>query len=185
MLHAILFNQKLIGLFSDYDKCDLMIKGLVSNNFVKEEQITIKSYVNNSITEGTYYDCDSDMEMEEFSSVDTTDSSNSSNDNIIPKKVLTNEEIKAKCEIQNNINSLKKEKEKLEEKKRVYDVDVDLYNRFKNILLENANFEIPEMFVDKYNLMKQLDNEGTLSMDEFYKLYQPRPIITSFSKIFE
>jgi hypothetical protein len=228
MLHAILYNKKLIGLFSDYNKCKLMINGLISNNFVKENQIIIKSFVNNSITERIYYPDnqdysnyknDSDISdisdisnisddldeiMEEFSSDNTTDSDNNilkekkdkeNKKSIIDnskkeqkkeiKKEYNESEIQERCKIMNDINSLKKDKEKYEERKRVYEVDIDLYNRFKNILLENANFEIPEMFVDKYNLMKQLESEEQLSMDTFYKLYKPKPITTSFSKIFE
>jgi nucleoside-diphosphate-sugar epimerase len=36
---------------------------------------------------------------------------------------------------------------------------------------ENVNFEIPDMFIDKYNLMLELENENKLSWDNYYNTY--------------
>ena len=54
MLHALLNNNKLIGIYSDYDKCTQMMNGLLNNNFVHKNKILIKTYYENSITIGVY-----------------------------------------------------------------------------------------------------------------------------------
>lgn len=196
MLHALLHKNKLIGLFSNYAKCTIMMNGLITNNFVQRNDIIIKSYVENSITEGEYYENDniSDEEdsivMEEISSVYTTESDHKIEKEPVKDKnsnkvKLTEEQIKEKCELQNSIYELKKKKEKLEESKRVFDVDLNLYTKFKDIKNKNPNFNIPEMFNDKYELMSNLENENKLSWFNFHELYKPASIITSFSKVFE
>jgi hypothetical protein len=196
MLHALLHNNKLIGLFSNYKKCITMMNGLISNKFVLEKNIMIKSYVENSITEGEYIVDDvseSDFIMEEISSVCTTESDEDTNDmhkkesvkESLPKVKLNDEQIKEKCELQNSINDLKKKKEKLEESKRVFDVDLSLYNKFKELKNANINFNIPDMFIEKYKLMSELEKENKLNWFNFNELYKAPPIITSFSKVFE
>jgi len=84
----------------------------------------------------------------------------------------------------NNINVLKKEKEKMNESKHVYEVDLKLFNKFKNIKKENVNFQIPDMFIDKYNLMLELENENRLTWENFYNMYKPKNFHTSYSEIF-
>jgi hypothetical protein len=192
MLHALLHNNKLIGLFSNHAKCVIMMNGLISNKFVLEKNITIKSYVENSITEGEYHEADdiseSDFVMEEISSICTTDTDENKSAVVKespPKVKLSEEQMKEKCELQNSINELKKKKEKLEESKRVFDVDLDLYNKFKKIKSENDNFNIPEMFIEKYKLMSELEENNKLNWFNFNELYKPQPVITSFSKVFE
>ena len=77
MLHALLYKDKLIGLFTDLKKCILMQKGLDANNFAKMVNMKIISYHDNSITI-----CDSEDEEEDnniietFTTDDTTDSEN-------------------------------------------------------------------------------------------------------------
>jgi hypothetical protein len=73
--------------------------------------------------------------------------------------------------IQNKIYELRKQKEKIEESKNVYKVDLDLYKRFKKIKETNDKFEIPEMFIDKYELMEGLEKENKLCWENFYELY--------------
>jgi hypothetical protein len=209
MLHALLHNNKLIGLFSNYKKCMIMMNGLITNNFVQKKNIIIKSYVENSITEGEYHEIDNmsdedNLIIEDISSVCTTESyENMQDDDIqdntlmcdthkkekvnspIQKVKLNDEQIKEKCELQNSINELKKKKEKLEESKRVFDVDLSLYKKFKELKNANINFNIPDMFIEKYKLMNDLDNQGKLNWFNFNELYKPVPISTSFSKVFE
>lgn len=174
MLHALLNKNKLIGLFSDYDKCKLMIEGLVQNNLIDKKFLEIKSYYINTITSGEYNEDNINNIIEEFSDNDTTDSD-------VKIKDKDNTE---KINLQNNLNELKKKKEKLEDSKRVYEVDVELYNKFKKIKETNVNFKIPEMFLDKYNLMESLDKENKLCWDNFYELYKPSNLSTNYDKLF-
>jgi hypothetical protein len=199
MLNAILHKGKLVGLFSDYQKCKVMLEGLISNNFADRKNLEIKSYYDNSITTGEYNEDNEDTEssdiLEEFTDNNTTDTpkkeivkqqiNKPTKEQIKePNKELTEEDIKKKSEIQNSIFELKRKKEKLEESKRIYEVDVDLYKKFKKIKETNNKFEIPEMFIDKYELMDGLDKENKLCWENFNELYKAKKISTSFDKLF-
>ncbi len=185
MLHALLNNNNLIGLFTDHNECRKMLEGLVVNRFVDQKNITIKTFYSNSITPCEY---DNDM-IEDFSSDSTTDSEHflkvQSDELDSDTKKKIEEERKNKSEIQHEINKLIKNKEKLEESKRVYDVDIDLYKKFKDIKENNSSFEIPEMFFDKYKLFLELESANKLSWENFHELYKPKQLNTSFSKLFE
>ena len=189
MLHSIIHKGKLVGLFSDYQKCKITLEGLISNNFADRKNLEIKSYYENSITSGEYNEDNDDNDsssniLEEFTDNNTTDTPTKGQKNK-PNKVLNNEEdTKKKSEIQNSIFELKKKKEKLEESKRVYDVDVDLYNKFKKIKDTNEKFEIPEMFIEKYKLMEDLEKENKLCWENFFELFVPKNITTNFDKLF-
>lgn len=183
MLHALLHKNKLVGLFSDYLKCKITMDGLISNNFVDKKYIEIKSYFENSITVGEYKeeteDTDSTNVVEEFTDNNTTDTDIKAK----PTKP-TEEEIKKKSEIQNSINELKRKKEKLEESKRIFEVDLDLYNKFKKIKENSAIFTIPEMFTEKYELMEGLEKENKLCWENYYELYKPKNVATGYDKLF-
>ena len=188
MLHALLHKYKLVGLFSDYNKCKITMEGLISNNFVDKKHIEIKSYYENSITIGEYKeetdetnDNDSTNVVEEFTDNNTTDTEEK---NKKPQQKPTEDEIKKRSEIQNSINELKKKKEKMEESKRIFEVDLDLYNKFKKIKQTNATFEIPEMFIEKYELMEGLEKENKLCWENYYELYKPKAIATGYDKLF-
>ncbi len=184
MLHALLYKSKLVGLFSDFQKCKVMLEGLVLNNFADRKFIEIKSYYENSITFGEYKEDTEDIEssdnvVEEFTDNNTTDTEKKPQ-----KKAPTEEEMKAKNELQNSINELKKKKEKMEESKRVYDVDLDLYKKFKKILESNQNFVVPEMFIEKYELLEGLEKENKLCWENYYELYKPKNKSTGYDKLF-
>jgi hypothetical protein len=195
MLHSLLHKNKVIGLFSDHKKCEIMIDGLVKNNFAQKSSLSIKSFYINSITSAEYKEEDSsdselyidklpksnfNLKIEKKNDKLQEDSDNETTDSDVPNE----EDVKKRSEIQNNIHLLKKQKEKLEESKRVYDVDLELYNKFKKIKETNTNFEIPEMFINKYELMDALDKEKKLCWENFNDLYKPKPIPTSFDKLF-
>ncbi len=179
MLHALLYKKNTIGLFSDYNKCKLMIDGLIQNNFIDKKFIEIKSFHENSILSEEYQEISDANIIEEFSDNNTTDT-----DKKPVVKKPTEEEMKKKVDLQNSINELKKKKEKLEESKRVYDVDLELYNKFKKIKETNLNFIIPEMFIDKYELMDGLNKENKLCWENFYELYVPKKLETNYDKLF-
>ncbi len=184
MLHALLHKKNLIGLFSDYQKCKVMLEGLIANHFVDRKNIEIKSFYENTILSGEYKEEESDDSniVEEFTDNNTTDTDKSKEVKV--KKELSKEEVEKKIELQNSINELKKKKERMEESKRVYEVDIDLYNKFKNIKEKNSNFNIPEMFIDKYELLEGLEKENKLCWENYYELYKPKNISTGYDKLF-
>ncbi len=185
MLHALFRNNNLLGLYSDYNLCQLMIEGLVSNKLVDRKSLTIKSYHENSMVLGNY----KEKIIEEYnSSVDTTESIHESihtEDLDTETYKQIKEERAKKCELQYKLELLKKEREKIDESKRVFEVDMKLFNTFKKAKETNIDFEIPELFLDKWELMLVLEEEGVLNWENFYRRYtRPKYIETGYSKIF-
>ncbi len=74
---------------------------------------------------------------------------------------------KQKIDIQHDLNLLNKKKEKLEELKQVYETDINLYKRFKEMSEKNPKFIIPTLFTEKYKLFQKLDAEDNISFETF------------------
>ncbi len=201
MLHALFNGTKLLGLFSDHEKCQLMMTGLINNDFAIREKMTIKSFFENTITEGEFISQEYTESLTEYEVDSELFTTASDINEVKPKpknkekpiivelspesKKKREEEIKEKVDIQNSLFELKRQKEKIEESKRVYNVDIELYHKFKKIKETNENFEIPEMFVHKYDLMSELDSNDELSWETFHEKYVPQQISTGYSKLFE
>lgn len=79
---------------------------------------------------------------------------------------------KQKVDLQHKINLLKKQKEKIEESKNVYENDLKLFKMFKQSKETNPSFEIPELFAQKYNIMINLENSNELTWENFSKNYK-------------
>ena len=82
-----------------------------------------------------------------------------------------------------NLQILNKKKEKLKEKKEKYDIDLNLYKKFKQLKLENNSFVIPDLFTEKYIIMEELSEKNCLNIDNFYKNYTPNNS-SSFNSLF-
>lgn len=76
-----------------------------------------------------------------------------------------------KIELQHKINLLKRQKEKIEESKKVYENDLKLFNIFSESKKLDSSFVVPDLFVKKYNLIKLLKDDNKLSWDNFMKNY--------------
>lgn len=77
-----------------------------------------------------------------------------------------------KTKMIHELNVLKKEKEKIEESKRVYKEDVKIYEKFKEELKKDSSFIISELFIEKFKIFKKLEQEGTLSWSNFMDNYK-------------
>lgn len=188
MLHALICQSKLIGIYSDHAQCKQTLEGLVQNRFVTRNNINIKSYYENSITSKHYdVECGHDINTKtrfvktDVSENDTT-MSESELDTDTRKKLEDAQ--KKKSELQYELNKIKKEHERLEESHRIFDVDVGLYYEFKKILTKKPDFEIPELFQDKYPFMERLDHDNMLNWDNFHKYYKCHPIETGYTNMF-
>lgn len=208
-LYALFHKENLIGLYNDYNDCQIMIMGLVNNKFAIKTNLSIKTFYTNTITNIEYNKKPvNNIIIEEFSPDVSTDDDDDEFENLNSeekekvinkmrqdlkknreineeKQKIIDEEEKNRSEIQFSINKLKKEKEKIEESKRVYDVDITIFNKFKQMKQDNSNFIIPDMFIDKYDLMIELENENKLCWDNFHELYKPKKMETSYSKLFD
>jgi len=101
---------------------------------------------------------------------------------IIEEKNNADQEL---IDIVHNINLLKKEKEKENEKINIYNIDIELYKKFLKKKTENNEFEIPELFQIKYSVFKYLDSNNELDYNNFIKLYCPTQIKTSYDNLFD
>lgn len=92
------------------------------------------------------------------------------------KDVFVSQEYIDKCtkqvEINHQLNLLKLKKEKLEESKKVYDIDLKIYYMFKNKLDEDKTTEIPDIFKKKYDVFKLLESDNKLSWSNFVNNYK-------------
>jgi hypothetical protein len=195
MLFALLNKSKLLGLFDDYDTCTNMLIGLSLNGFVKENDMEIAAYESNSIklvkpADVFCSDTEESSTDNETTDNETTESENDLNNNVIntfetkenKEKRLRNEKRTRKREY--NLNLLKKRKEKLEEQKRTFKIDIELYSKFKEFKNTNENFTIPEMFEKKYMIMETLENNNSLDSDTFYQMYDKEDMDNSWSSLF-
>lgn len=186
MLFALLHNQKVLGLFDNYDSCTNMLSGLVSNNFVENDKMNIVAFENNSIklVKPVNYNIDSDTEYESESETPvTTEEEPIFESKESKQKKLKEEEKKHKHEY--NLNVLKKKKERINEQRRIFAVDIDLYQKFKDIKEKNVNFVIPEMFEKKYIIMEELEKQKCLNCDTFYQVYENDNMDNSWSNLFD
>lgn len=81
-----------------------------------------------------------------------------------------------KIELQHNINMLKVKKNKIDESKQVFENDLRLFELFNCKYNTEDNFEIPELFLDKFNIMSKLYAENRLDWENFvleYKTVEP------------
>lgn len=82
------------------------------------------------------------------------------------KKEMEEKELKLgleKYKLNRELNELKMEKKRLDERKNQYETDLKLYNIFKT----KKNFTIPELFIEKFNLFKKLEEKNTLNFDNY------------------
>jgi hypothetical protein len=77
-----------------------------------------------------------------------------------------------RSELQHKINMLKIQKEKIDESKQVYESDLKLFRIFKTSVDTDNNYEIPELFAKKYEIMNKLFNENNLTWENFTEKYK-------------
>ena len=174
MFYALLKDNKIIGIFDNLEGITNMILGLNSNGFCKKNKLSIKKFKKNSIVE--------------VKSKEKLENSNDVKENLTNiKKLSCEEEIKKnkeKCEIEFQLNKLKKEKEKINESKKIYEVDLELYKKFKKIKSDNSKFIIPDLFTEKYKVFEMIDSEDKLNWENFYANYKPSNLSSLYSNMF-
>ena len=173
MFYALFKSDKLIGIFNSENAIHNMINGIVQNKFCSESKLSIRKYAINTIYEVTTEDKDKISKVIEKE----------------PVPELTQEEEekrnKKKCELEYELNNLKKEKDKIEESKKTYKVDVELYKKFKKIKQENYQFDIPELFIEKYKVFEMIDDDNNLNWENFYANYKQENLSSSYGAIFD
>jgi hypothetical protein len=103
------------------------------------------------------------------------------NKNIIEKYNIIGQE---KIDIVHNLNLLKQQKNKEIEKENIYNSDIKIYKILKLKKEKDNKFEIPELFKQKYEIFKNLELNNLLNYENYYKMYEPEQITTSFDNCF-
>lgn len=195
MLYALFRNKKLIGLFDNHKSAVILIQGLISNSLINSNELLLREYHNNSlffIKEVSLNEPKSETNLYEYNSfLEEVNKLNLNTSNKKVKKELTEEEksnfkkIKEeKIKIEKEKLKLEKKKEKILEKKKEYEYNIKLYNQFKKNIQNDKNFEIPELFKDKFELIKNLDEMNELSLQNYFKLYVHKDLDNSYYKLF-
>jgi len=167
----IKYRSKIIGVYTDIEQSKLFINSCLSNNLMNDSA-DILVYTTNSC----YCINTINITLEKIQDKIEEKNEIKNEVKIEKKKINYNDpEIvklaENKVMIQHKINMLKIQKDRFTESKEIYNNDIILYNKFKQILINNINFIIPELFKDKFNILKKLDEENKLNWDNFFKEY--------------
>jgi hypothetical protein len=183
-LGYVLFkNENVIGIFDDEQILNTYIDGCIQNNFFNRDNIKIEKYTMNSL-----FCHNKDKLTKIINTIEVKKSVESNKDQVEKKLPVESEKkidfkelcknenykkiIQDKIDIKHEINELKQKKKKIEESKITYDVDIKLYDKFKNEKEKQSSFVIPEIFNLKYELFEKLETTNKLSFDEFYNEWE-------------
>lgn len=176
MSYLLYQSDNLVGVFDDLQKAKDMAQSVINNGWAKNFSV-VKYKLNTCLKLTTHVvDEDDDIEIEEDSNNNEYKELNTSEEDNIKKQ---------KSDIQKKLNLLKIQKDKIEESRNKYDIDLELYNEFKNKLEEDINFEIPELFQDKYKIFHQLESQDNLDWETFSLLYKEPDFHGNFTNVFE
>ena len=167
----IKYKNKIIGVYTDLDQAKLFINSCLSNNLMNGSVDILvyklnSCYCINTITiKNNIEETINPIKKEENKIITPIKKEIDCNDPLFLK--LSEDKIN----IQHKINMLKVQKERIKESKEIYENDIKLYNKFKLILINDPIFTIPELFKDKFVLLKKLDEEHKLNWENFTKEY--------------
>jgi hypothetical protein len=185
-LYLIEYNGVVIGAYDDFNMAELFIKSCIQSKLMTSASKIIKYTKNSCFSTGSQlYNTNNihpDAHLDARPSVRLVLPSEFVNqpkirvpDNIIipPIDLEKNETYqkvaKEKSELLHNINLIKAKKEKMIESKQVYENDLKLFELFSMNKKSDSGFIIPELFLDKFTLLNNLRESGTLSWETFMK----------------
>lgn len=190
LLMLINYQGKTIGVYNNQESAYIFIQGCRQNGFIKGN-VEIHYYHPNScycVNVETVTDnlskCSksNNIEIKNVINQNTTAQNNTTQNNTTNESYeetinFTNsdqylEMAKQKIELQHKINMLKNHKKKIEESKISYENDFKLFELFSQNQQKDPNFIIPEIFKDKFSLMKKLNENNNLSWETFMKEFQ-------------
>ena len=170
MSYLLYQDDNLVGVYDELQKAKDMAQGVMNNNWANNFKIV--QYKLNTCLKVKTINIDNEIEMYD-------------NDNEVENSSIESNDGEDIVDVQNQINLLKIQKEKIEESKNKYEVDLGLYYKFKKNLEDDINFVIPELFKDKYKIFHQLDLKNNLSWETFSLVYKEQDFHGKYSNIFE
>lgn len=201
-------NNNIVGVFESFLLANNMALGIIengwSNNFkIIEFKKNSCIKINSTIVKGTCkYIKKKSKELseelmeelpeklmeelsEELESSSEEDNCIVNNDMLQVNDDMLQENKKKIIETKHEINMLKLQKNRIEETKYKYIIDLDLYYKFKNNLEEDSNFKIPELFIEKYKLFDKLEKTNKLTCENFNTEYKEIDFHGNISNIFK
>jgi len=174
MSYLLYQSDNLVGVYDDLQKAKDMAQGIINNGWAKN--FSVVKYKLNTCLKLTTHIVDEESDTEVIEVIEDDIELNSSEEENINKQ---------RSDIQKKLNLLKMQKEKIEESKNRYNIDLELYTEFKNKLEVDINFEIPELFQDKYKIFHQLESQDNLDWETFSLLYKEPDFHGNFSNVFQ
>jgi hypothetical protein len=177
--YLVKYNNNIIGTYDDLKLAKLFINSCYQNKFMTSKA-TIMYFSKNSC----FFEKEEVEQTEEEKKAEEEEKKKAAEIKLEEQKELEKKKealkqtpeykeiIQSKIDLQHELNLLKQNKEKIEQSKKVYESDIKLYNIFKESKTTNPEFEIPEIFVKKFNLFEKLFNENRLSWDNFAGEYK-------------
>jgi len=187
MIYLVEYNNKIIGAYKKYKLAKLFILSCYQNNFMIHEakiisikdnscyQITtcnIDNNNNNDINNNNNINNDINNNNNNNNNNNDINDINDNNNNNLDELIDENNNKLTNIltdvnNINNKLNSLKIIKNKIEEYKNIFDVDIKLYDLFNDKINNDNNFVIPELFIEKFNIIKKLNDSNNLSLFEY------------------
>ena len=175
-IYIVYENTELLGCYDNYKIMDIQLKGMIQKKIINSN-IKINIYNKNS------FNCIDIVDYVYKPNIKTESiNKNIGNDNYNKESTdknkcddkAHNNLIEHKQKLTNLHNLVTYEKGLLEEKKLIYENDIKIYTSFIQKKDEDNSFIIPELFVKKFNIIKELYANNTLSFNSFYsKYYKP------------
>lgn len=156
--------------FITYHNSSLYLENMIT--FFEKEYMIIKVVLNSMYI---------DLEQNTKITVDIEDRK----EEPIEKKVLLEEEKVELFELNRELNILKLQQKRLQEKKVEFEANCELYQRFKKEKENDITFIIPELFSDKFNLMKNLEETDKLTFENYINMNPNKFLENSYSMMFE
>ena len=193
-------NNNIVGVFESFLQANNMALGIIengwSNNFkIIEFKKNSCIKINSTIVKGTCkYIKKQSKELikelheelsEELESSSEEDTFIVNDDMLQVNDDMLQENKKKIIETKHEINMLKLQKNRIEETKYKYIIDLDLYYKFKINLEEDSNFKIPELFIEKYKLFDKLEKTNKLTCENFNIEYKEIDFHGNISNIFK
>jgi len=162
----IYLKNNVIAVYNNETLLNIFINGAIQKNFFKKEEIRIDKYNVNSmlcLTKTEEHVIIQKKKIDIPNKEETIESTKS-------QEYLKSEEYQKlaqeKTDTKHEINILKLKKKKYEEEKQVFNSDLKIYYQFKKAK-EQENFEMPDMFITKYDIFKKLEENNQLTFELF------------------
>lgn len=191
-MECFLINYKnnILGVYTDIDQAILFIKSCLSNKLMVDSA-EILVFTTNSCYCTKKLNITLDKVIEPVIRPDNKIIKpiiHIDNNKIIKKEIDFNDPTflklaEDKIILQHKINMLKVLKDKIKESECAYEHDLKLYHKFKENLIDDTKFIIPELFKDKFLILKKLENENKLNCENFVKEYDHDNTYSDYFKL--